>query len=137
MDVFVARCLMLPPPDPYASNPYQQRTVVTTRGCCGHSEQEPILVMVPNTTLERAQHQLRNRERVMHDHDVSVMTEKLQEEPTMEELEKDDTHVQESKLKAKDIMVGGITFLACVGVLLLLCLHHFPTTVSATRTRHA
>ena len=57
--------------------------------------------------------------------------------PTMEELEKDDTHVQESKLKAKDIMVGGITFLACVGVLLLLCLHHFPTTVSATRTRHA
>ena len=119
MDVFVARCLMLPPPDPYASNPYQQRT------------------MVPNTTLERAQHQLRNRERVMHDHDVSVMTEKLQEEPTMEELEKDDTHVQESKLKAKDIMAGGITFLACVGVLLLLCLHHFPTTVSATRTRHA
>ena len=128
---------MLPPPDPYASNPYQQRMVVTTRGCCGHSEQETILVMVPNTTLERAQHQLRNRERVMHDHDVSVMTEKLQEEPTMEELEKDDTHVQESKLKAKDIMVGGITFLACVGVLLLLCLHHFPTTVSATRTRHA
>ena len=117
---------MLPPPDPYASNPYQQRTVVTTRGCCGHSEQETILVMVPNTTLERAQHQLRNRERVMHDHDVSVMTEKLQEEPTMEELEKDDTHVQESKLKAKDIMGYTTAIMLMSGLIFILGVLFLP-----------
>ena len=129
MDVFVTRCLMLPPPDPYSVNPYQNRTVVTTKGCCSRTEQETIVVLIPSNTMQRTQHQLRNRERVIHEHDVNMMTEKLQQEPTMEELEKDDSKVRESKLSPKDIVIGCVTFIGCLLVLLLLSLHHFPVDV--------
>ena len=63
---------MLPPPDPYSERPYQTRTVITTKGCCTRTEQETIVVMVPSNTMQRTQHQLRNRERVIHEHDVTM-----------------------------------------------------------------
>ena len=137
MDVFVTRCLMLPPPDPYSERPYQTRTVITTKGCCTRTEQETIVVMVPSNTMQRTQHQLRNRERVIHEHDVTMMTEKLQEEPRLEELERDDSKLRESKLTPKDIIIGCVTFVSCLLVLLLLCLHHFPVDVSVRMESHS
>ena len=127
MDVFVTRCLMLPPPDPYSERPYQTRTVITTKGCCTRTEQETIVVMVPSNTMQRTQ----------HEHDVTMMTEKLQEEPSIEELERDDSKLRESKLTPKDIIIGCVTFVSCLLVLLLLCLHHFPVDVSVRMESHS
>ena len=88
MDSFMTRCTMLPPPDPLADNPFQFQSV-RGGGCCGGGGERTLMVMMPNTTLQRANHQLRHRQRVLHEHDNLLKTEALQQEPTLEELEKE------------------------------------------------
>ena len=75
MDNFMTRCTMLPPPDPYAANPFQRRNVMgQTHGCCGKKDQQTITVFMPNTTFQRTNHQLRRRQRVLNEHDNVLKT---------------------------------------------------------------
>ena len=125
MDNFMTRCMMLPPPDPLAANPFevkQSRTV--NRGCCGSQKQETVMLMMPNTTLQRTNHQLRKRRRVLNAHDTQLMQTALQQEPTVEELEKKPSPYL-TKLTLKDKIISGITAVVCIGVLVMLLVHHF------------
>lgn len=129
MDNFMTRCMMLPPPDPLAENPFQVKQSRVDRGCCGGHQQETVMLMMPNTTLQRANHQLRRRRRVLDAHDNQLMSTALQQEPTVEELEKDKTSPYLTKLTLKDKIIGGITFIACIGVIVLLLAHNFEPYV--------
>lgn len=83
------------------------------------------MVIMPNTTMQRATHQLRHRQRVIHEHDNALINEALQQEPTVEELEKDKTTPFISKLSTKDWVISAITLVGCIAVLLLLNLKSF------------
>lgn len=130
MDNFLTRCMMLPPPDPLAAKPFEVKQNVGSAGCCGKTER--VMVIMPNTTMQRTTHQLRRRQRVINEHDNVLKNEALQQEPTVEELEKDKPSLFISKLSPKDWVIWAITLVACVGVLLLLNLHHFTPYVSLT-----
>ena len=104
MDSFMTRCTMLPPPDPLADNPFQFQSV-RGGGCCGGGGERTLMVMMPNTTLQRANHQLRHRQRVLHEHDNLLKTEALQQEPTLEELEKEKTPTT-SRVTVKDWVIS-------------------------------
>ena len=125
MDNFMTRCMMLPPPDPLATNPFEvKQSRMVNRGCCGSQKQETVMLMMPNTTLQRTNHQLRRRRRVLNAHDTQLMQTALQQEPTVEELEKKPSPYL-TKLTLKDKIISAITAVACVGVLVLLLVHHF------------
>ena len=129
MDNFMTRCMMLPPPDPLAENPFevkQSRTV--NKGCCGSERQETVMLMMPNTTLQRTNHQLRKRRRVINAHDTQLMQTALQQEPTVEELEKKPSPYL-TKLTLKDKIISGITIAVCIGVLIMLLVHSFAPYV--------
>ena len=136
MDNFMTRCMMLPPPDPLAENPFQVKQSRVERGCCGGHQQETVMLMMPNTTLQRANHQLRKRRRVLNAHDNQLMNTALQQEPTVEELEKDKTSPYLTKLTLKDKIIGGITFIACIGVIVLLLAHNFEPYVMLEMVIH-
>lgn len=127
MDNFLTRCMMLPPPDPLAAKPFEVKQNVGSAGCCGKTER--VMVIMPNTTMQRTTHQLRRRQRVINEHDNVLKNEALQQEPTVEELEKDKPSLFISKLSPKDWVIWAVTLVACVGVLLLLNLHHFTPYV--------
>ena len=106
MDNFMTRCMMLPPPDPLATNPFEvKQSRMVNRGCCGSQKQETVMLMMPNTTLQ-------------------LVVGALQQEPTVEELEKKPSPYL-TKLTLKDKIISAITAVACVGVLVLLLVHHF------------
>lgn len=130
MDNFLTRCMMLPPPDPLAAKPFEVKQNVGSAGCCGKTER--VMVIMPNTTMQRTTHQLRRRQRVINEHDNVLKNEALQQEPTVEELEKDKPSLFISKLSPKDWVIWAVTLVACVGVLLLLNLHHFTPYVGLT-----
>ena len=127
MDNFMTRCMMLPPPDPLAENPYEiTSNVQGTTGCCGGKKsQQTVVLMLPNNSLQRTNHQLRKRKRVINEHDTSLMNTALQQEPTVEELEKDKASPYISRLSTRDKIIGAITAILCVGVVILLLAHHF------------
>ena len=81
--------------------------------------------MLPNNSLQRTNHQLRKRKRVINEHDTSIMNTALQQEPTVEELEKDKASPYISRLSTRDKIIGGITGILCIGVVILLLAHHF------------
>ena len=93
---------------------------------------ERVMIIMPNTTMQRTTHQLRRRQRVINEHDNVLKNEALQQEPTVEELEKDKPSPFISKLSPKDWVIWAVTFAACIGVLLLLNLHHFTPYVLKT-----
>lgn len=130
MDNFMTRCMMLPPPDPLAAKPFEIKQNVGSSGCCGKTER--VVVIMPNTTMQRATHQLRHRQRVIHEHDNALINEALQQEPTVEELEKDKTTPFISKLSTKDWVISAITLVGCIAVLLLLNLKSFVPYVGVS-----
>ena len=126
MDHFMARCMMLPPPDPLAAKPFEIKQNVGSSGCCGKKER--VVVIMPNTTMQRATHQLHHRERVIQEHDAELMTSTLTKEPTVEELESKPTPFA-SHLTLRDKIVGVVTAVVCVAVMLLLNLRDFAPRV--------
>ena len=152
MDNFMTRCTMLPPPDPLSDNPFQMQRIRgmnnrSNRGCCGcgtggmntnasnannansssssSQQQETVVVFLPNTTLQRTHHQLRKRKRVLNEHENNLKTTALQQEPTIEELEKEKPSPFINRLTTRDRVVSGITIVGCILVFLLLVFGHF------------
>ena len=155
MDNFMTRCTMLPPPDPLSDNPFQLQRVrgvdfrfgqssnggmsdESNRGCCGTNttnnntnssssqpQQETVVVFLPNTTLQRTHHQLRKRKRVLNEHENNLKTTALQQEPTLEELEKEKPSPFINHLTTRDRVVSGITIIGCILVFILLVCGHF------------
>lgn len=127
MDNFMTRCMMLPPPDPLAENPYEiVSNMPVEAGCCGaRKNKQTVVLMMPNNTLQRTNHQLRKRKRVINEHQNNLLNSALQQEPTVEELEKDKPSPFISRLTLRDKIVGGITGLLCVLITVLLLTHHF------------
>ena len=89
--------------------------------------QETVVVFLPNTTLQRAHHQLRRRKRVLNEHENVLKTAALQQEPTLEELEKEKPSPFINHLTTRDRVVSGLTITGCLLVfLLLVCCHFVP-----------
>lgn len=131
MDNFMTRCMMLPPPDPLAENPYEVRSNQVEAGCCGGKKsQQTVVLMMPNNTFQRTNHQLRKRKRVINEHNNNLMSAALQQEPTVEELEKDKASPYISHLTLRDKIVGGVTGVLCILVAVLLLVHHFTPYVT-------
>ena len=131
MDTFMTRCMMLPPPDPLAENPFEHMSNVQGHSsCCGGSKnQQTVVVMAPNNTLQRAHHQLRKRKRIIKEHHDNLLSNALQQEPTVEELESDKPTPVISRLTLRDKIVGGVTAVICVLCAVLLLSYHFAPYV--------
>ena len=123
MDHFMARCMMLPPPDPLAAKPFEIKP-----GCWKKPSEKKVVMMIPSATYQRATHQLHHRERVIQEHDAELMTSTLTKEPTVEELESKPTPFA-SHLTLRDKIVGVVTAVVCVAVMLLLNLRDFAPRV--------
>lgn len=138
MDHFMARCMMLPPPDPLSQAPFTLRREdrQVTPGCWKKRDSEKVVMMIPSNTYQRATHQLRHRQRVIQDRDVELARDALTKEPTVEDLEAKPTPFL-SHLTPRDIIVGIVTAIACLAVMLLLNLHDFEPPVRLPHVSHA
>lgn len=123
MDNFVTRCMMLPPPDPLSQPLYDKQSVELS--CCRRRR----TTMIPRGTLQRNQHQLHHRQRVLHHYNQSLMSHALQQEPTVDEIEQNTTKPFFHRISLVDGIVSTITALLCLGVILLLHGHSFESHV--------
>lgn len=127
MDNFLTRCMMLPPPDPLSSYPYEMKA--SGRGCWGDRSEKRDNMTIPSATFQRSQHQLRHRQRVLHQHNNDLINTALQQEPTEDELENNDTKPFINRLTRKDWIISGIIALVCIGVMVLVNCFSFATYV--------
>ena len=85
--------------------------------------------MIPRGILQRNQHQLHRRQRILHHYNQSLMSHALQQEPTVDEIEQNSTKPFFHRISFTDGVVSLITALFCLGVILLLHGHSFASQV--------
>ena len=115
MDNFLTRCMMLPPPDPLAEYSTQlQPKSSPFSHCCSSSSTHSI------KSNQHNEHSLRHRRHVMNQHDHALINTALQQEPTVDELEKNNPTPFMNFFTTKDRVISILTAIACILLFLLL-----------------
>ena len=116
MDYFLTRCMMLPPPDPLAEYSSQLQPKSSPFSHC--------LYLSSSTHSMKSnqydEHSLRHRRHVMNQHDHALIKTALQQEPTVDELEKNNPTPFMNFFTTKDRVISILTAIACILLFLLL-----------------
>ncbi|KAK8803325.1 hypothetical protein WA158_001019 [Blastocystis sp. Blastoise] len=125
MDTFLRRCVMLPPMDTATRTAAPVETV-SSSGCCSRPQTEGGLsITLPHRVANRANNYLSRREHVMKEQSEDLLRVALEAEPSAKEIDDQLPPEIESHLAIKDMIWGGIIFILCVLVAVLLNTYNF------------